>query len=395
MPALATKTNSRSVDANRIDAGPSKADKQYSLSDFLRSLVALRSPAPDESEAADDRLRNMYRSRCRTHEERAALGVSSGSIGGWLVPEGLSTSILQASAGMSIVRPRAMVIQSGTLDTDLPAFDDTTAQSAGVPPWFGNGMVPSWIPNQGTWPTSETRFRSVKVSAHMLGSTFDVSNTLLASAADNLELVLRQTIALAVAWCEDVAFLAADGIGKPLGILKSPALLTTTARASGSAISYADSRKLSSRLPDSSRDHGFPVWLVSQNALDDLEAAVTETSSLAGRIETYVTNEPDPVSGQVRPKVHRFLSGFELLATTKLPALNTLGDLMLCDLSQYVISDVLSLEIAVSQHPRFQWNQSSFRLVHVVGGLPRLDKPITVEDGTSTVSPFIALAPGT
>jgi HK97 family phage major capsid protein len=398
MPALATKTNSRSVDASRIDAGESPGDRQYGLGDFVATVAAAEDPRTGE--IANERLCNLYKSRPRswdTTEHRLALGITSGITGGYTVPVSLQTMLLKAVSAKAIVRPRALPVKMTTLQVDLPVFDEETAQAVNTPVWFG-GISPSWLPVDGTWPANEPKLRSATLTARLLGAAFDVSNSLLQSAAESLDVILADAIAGAVAWAEDKAFLRGSGIAEPLGVTASPALLVTSARAGASGITFADTRKLSSRLPDFSRDHGYPTWIVSQNALDDLEAAAGESDSVFGRVTTQVVEEVDPVTGQIRLKGHQFLSGYELLTSSKLPTLNTVGDLLLCDFSQYVVGDLLSLEImAGTTGPGFINNLTTFRLVHMVAGLPRFAAPLTTEDstGTSTVSPFVALGAGT
>ena len=75
----------------------------------------------------------------------------------------------------------------------------------------------------------------------------------------------------------------------------------------------------------------------------------------------------------------------------KLPALGTLGDLMLIDPSLYVIGDRQMLEIAASEHVNFLKNQMTWRVVERIDGQPWMDKPITLQDASSQVSPFVAL----
>ena len=51
----------------------------------------------------------------------------------------------------------------------------------------------------------------------------------------------------------------------------------------------------------------------------------------------------------------------------------------------------MQIEIAASEHVNFLKNQMTWRVVERVDGQPWLDKPITLQDGASTVSPFVIL----
>ena len=77
--------------------------------------------------------------------------------------------------------------------------------------------------------------------------------------------------------------------------------------------------------------------------------------------------------------------------TEKTSALNALGDVLLIDPAYYLIGDRLSFEIMVSEEVSFQSNQAMFRLVHRVAGIPWPSDVITLADGSTTVSPFVAL----
>jgi HK97 family phage major capsid protein len=79
------------------------------------------------------------------------------------------------------------------------------------------------------------------------------------------------------------------------------------------------------------------------------------------------------------------------VATEKLPALGTKGDLLLFDPSFYVIGDRMSIEVAASEHVNFLANQMTWRVVERVDGQPWMDKPVTLQDASSTVSPFVVL----
>ena len=85
------------------------------------------------------------------------------------------------------------------------------------------------------------------------------------------------------------------------------------------------------------------------------------------------------------------LLGRPVFPTEKVPALGTKGDLMLLDPSFYVVGDRMQIEIAASEHVNFLKNQMTWRVVERVDGQPWLDKPVTLQDGVTQVSPFVVL----
>ena len=94
--------------------------------------------------------------------------------------------------------------------------------------------------------------------------------------------------------------------------------------------------------------------------------------------------------GATKPPVWKLLN-LPINITEKLPPLGTTGDVVLADPSLYVIGDRMMLEVAASEHVNFLKNQMTWRFVERIDGRPWLDGPITLQDGTTKVSPFVVL----
>lgn len=357
-----TRTN-----GGRIDLIEAEADRRKGLGDFLLAVVASgeRAAPPATQDAAHERLERIYKSK-------RSLVATSGTAGGWLLPTSMTLDLLRSAAETAIVRPRATVVPMDAVQVDLPMLDATTPQSAGTPPWFG-GFAPNWAADGAAIPESDMRFKSAKLSANALTAYFEVSATMLRSAAAGLEVMLRRVIGDAVAYVEDRAFLTRVTPGAPLGILAADCLATTAARGSATAITDGNRRSMRAKCLPVSRSRA--AFVVSTAVEDEFLADARTTEFL------------DPTTGRVR----QFLGKNEVLTTDKTPGLNSLGDVLLADLAYYVIGDALSMEISVSDHYKFRTNQVAFRLVHLVAGMPWFNDEITLIDGTTTVSPFVAL----
>ena len=65
---------------------------------------------------------------------------------------------------------------------------------------------------------------------------------------------------------------------------------------------------------------------------------------------------------------------------------------MLADLSLYVIGLRAEMRIDTSQHLYFDTDELAVRLIERHDGQPLWDEALTLEDGTTTVSPFVTLA---
>jgi HK97 family phage major capsid protein len=70
----------------------------------------------------------------------------------------------------------------------------------------------------------------------------------------------------------------------------------------------------------------------------------------------------------------------------------TQGDLLLCDMSQYLIGQKEGLKADSSIHVAFLTGQQAFRWTLRNDGQPIPKKPLTPYKGTNTLSPFVTLA---
>jgi len=203
----------------------------------------------------------------------------------------------------------------------------------------------------------------------------------VADSAIGLEQLLLTLFGRAIAWHEDHAFLRGDGVGKPLGILNSGALVSVS-RSASNAFALSDASAMLARLlPGWST--ATTVWAMHPTVAGKL---FQMTASGAGSSNIYLDN--------ARTKPAMVLFGIPVVVTEKLPALNIAGDVVLADLRHYLIGDRRQVEIAYSEHVAFTSNQGAWRFVARVDGQPWLRAPITLADASSTLSPFITLAQG-
>jgi HK97 family phage major capsid protein len=80
-----------------------------------------------------------------------------------------------------------------------------------------------------------------------------------------------------------------------------------------------------------------------------------------------------------------------VIFTEKVPALGTVGDILLADFSKYVVGMRADFQLAKSQHLGFASDTSYYRGIIRVDGQPALSAAITPLNG-STLSPFVTLA---
>ena len=87
------------------------------------------------------------------------------------------------------------------------------------------------------------------------------------------------------------------------------------------------------------------------------------------------------------------LLGIPLVDNEHCQALGTVGDIILTDLSQYVIADDRrGPEVASSIHLKFDYAQTAYRIMKYLDGQPRYKKTFTRQNATNTAASVMCIA---
>lgn len=313
--------------------------------------------------------------RDRSNPKLKALGEGVDSQGGFTVPESFRNNIFERTIERSIVRPRASVIPCATDTLNWPAYDDSShASSLG-------GIICYWGEEAGALTESQPDFRQVKLILKKLTGYTRTSNELLEDNQVGLGLALEQRFSAAIAWYEDLAFLRGTGVGQPLGIFGSGALITVP-RAVVNQVSLADLSNIMARIYPDSHNSPSLVWVFSPAVLQQLVPLVA----------TVITLLPGASAANAFP---RTILGVPWMCTEKVPTLGTTGDIGLYDMQFYSIADRGNLRIDVSSHIFFNADQVAWRFVERVDGHSLVDSTFTPYNGGATLSPFVQLSSST
>jgi HK97 family phage major capsid protein len=195
-------------------------------------------------------------------------------------------------------------------------------------------------------------------------------------------MLINEIFPEAIAWFEDIAFIGGSGVGEPLGFLNSPAMVSVTKESGQAAdtIVWENLVKMYSRMLPSSLSNA--VWIANLDTFPEL--ATMSLSVGTGGSAIWLT---DGVSG---PPMR--ILGRPVLFTEKMPTLGDAGDIVLADMSHYLIGDRQAIQADTSPHYRFQTDMTSMRFIERVDGRPWLQSAITPQTGSNTLSPFVQLA---
>ena len=300
---------------------------------------------------------------------------SEGALGGFLVPEAFRAELLKLMEETAIVRPRATIIPAELPVMNIPVLDQVGGPTtAGDPVWYG-GVHLHWTEEAGAKTETNADFDMLTMTVHEISGYTQASNAIAKdSAKAGLSIVsLIQTLfASAFAWQEDYVFLRGNGVAKPLGVLNAKCLKTVN-RKTVNDIVYED---LAGMFAAFFGQTG--VWLVSRSAVAKL--------LLMEDTEGHLVWQPNAASAMPGT-----ILGMPVLVTEKLPALGSEGDLLLADFSKYLIYDMGEFAVDFSEHYAFTSNKGTWRCSERIDGRPWLSNVVTLTDGSTTVSPFVAL----
>lgn len=301
-----------------------------------------------------------------------------GSEGGFLVPEEFRVELLRIALEQAVVRPRAKVIPMAGLTARIPAIRDASHATS----VFG-GVQASWLGEAADTSTvREPTFMQLVLTARKLTGFTRASNELIADSAISLEAIISELFPAAIAYFEDEAFMNGTGAGQPLGIINADALVSVAKETGQAATSlvYDNLVKMYSRMLPQSLNRA--VWVMHPNTFPQL--ANLSVSVGTGGSAVWLANAAGGAPATIfsRP----------IVFSEKCQTLGTAGDVYFADFGYYLIGDRMALQIAASAHSRFANDQTDWRFVQRVDGRPWVTTALTPRYGTTTLSPFVALA---
>lgn len=353
--AIKTRMDELEAKSKRLPAGGSdEAKETFGFKSFGEFIHAVRFQKDDK------RLEEL---------SKKALSTDQAAAGGVLIPPAFGTFLTEVKPQEALVRPRATVIPAGSppdAEFTFPALDQ--GGNNGV---FA-GVQVNWIAEGAPKPETEPQFRDVtlrpkEVAAHTVVTDKTLRNA--PAAGTVVENLLRRAILAA----EDTAFLRGNGVGRPLGIIGHPSVVTV-ARAAAGQITYQDLVNMYARILMG----GEYAWIASPTVLPQLMTMATPMGQLVWQ-------------PSAREGVPGTLLGIPLLMNQRSPVLGSEGDLGLFDFSHYWIKDGSGIFVEASPHPLFTQNRTIIKAYWNVDGQPGITSPLLLEDGVSTVSPFVVL----
>lgn len=314
---------------------------------------------------------------------RAATGLNEAQAvdGGFLVQTDQSESLIKRTYETSVLAKLCakIGISANANGLKINAVDESSRANGSR--W--GGIQAFWGNEADAYVGSRPKFRQIELVLKKLTGLCYATEELLADSAA-LGSVISQGFTEEFGFKIDDAIFRGTGAGQPLGLTNSGALISVAKEASqtDTTIVLNNITKMRSRLW--SRSRGNSVWTINQ----DCEPQLNILSLTVGNNSYPVLMPATGISGAP----YDTMFGRSVIPTEYNATLGAVNDILLADLSQYLLIDKGSVQQAASVHVRFLYDEMTYKFSYRVDGQPLWDKPLTPYQGSATQSPFVNLA---
>ncbi len=374
------------VVAEPVDKDPKRGYRN--LAEFAEDVFIASNPTSMSRDRAESdkrvRLANdaevaflKSRGRAITPATEAVIG-TSGPTGAYLMPTEFRKKLWLESLEQTVFVQDCMMVDMGNAESvEYPAVDDYD-HSGGTT--FGGVSV--YRPAEGAAVTaSRPKFSTIKLAVNAKVIAIPITDKMQRFSAVAMGPLFGQMSAAAMAWNTDNELLFGNGGSTPIGVANS-ACLVSVARNTASTFLPVDADKMWQAMPQ--RFRGTAKWIMTVDLEDDMQA----WSRVGGTAMQLVYTPP----GGIADKPYGTLKGRPVLFSEHCKAPNTVGDVMLVAPSQYAYARSGGIEEAYSMHLLFDYVTGVFRYLLYDDGKPVWKSAFTPQNGSTSQSPFVALA---
>ncbi len=314
--------------------------------------------------------------------EKAPAGMSegAGAEGGFLLQTDLADGIIKRSyqMGQILSRCKKLPITGPSNGIKINVSGETSRASTR---W--GGFLGYWGSEAGTKSSSHPTFTQLELSLKKLYLMTYLTDELLEDVPA-LNVYCTEGATEELTFKLEDAIINGTGAGQPRGIMSAPCLVSVAAEGGqvATTIVAANIIKMWARMWGASRTNA--VWLINQ----DIEPQLNSMSLAVGTggIPVYMP------AGGLSQAPFGTLMGRPVIPCEYCQTLGTTGDIILADLSQYLVIDKGGPTFASSIHVRFTTDETALRWVVRCDGQALWPTALTPHLGSNTLSPFVALA---
>ena len=365
-----------------------------SLGEFVNAVHEADTPGG----ARDKRLARVTDSATGANE-------ATGADGGYLVPPEYADGILDLVKDESVIYPLARRVQINGNRLIEVYLNETNRKD----PSTGNrhgGILAYWKGEADQYTAVKAAFAERTTNLSKLTAYCPVTEELLQDYAA-IESTLNGLVGREFAFKVDDAMFNGSGASNvPLGILTTGtgtdpnnAALVTVAKESGQAaatVNVQNILKMYNALIAQQRKKS--KWYINQ----DLEIVLMQIMLQTGSIASTGDSAVEAIKGTFGMPLYTppgaygnanaTMLGLPVECNEHCAALGTKGDIVLADMSQYLIIERAGVTKQSSIHVRFDYDETVFKFSWRVGGRPDWMSTITAYKGSTARSPYVALA---
>ena len=309
----------------------------------------------------------------------------TGADGGFAVPPDFRNAIMQ-----TVLAEETLLSKCDQVTVDGNQFvcpmDETS-------PWQTTGGI------QATWDGEAVAATQSKpslgertVKANKIRCLVPMTEESMADASA-LDSWLRKKAPEKIAHKVDLAIYQGTGVGQPLGILNSPALVTVSKESSQTADTLIGLNVIKMHMRMYAPCRRNAVWVINQ----DIEAELTNLS-LPGRdaVGNAVTGWGGLLyipPGGLSASPFGTLLGRPVIPHQVAETLGDKGDIAFVDFTKYltVLKSGPNPRVETSMHLWFDQDLLAFKFVLRIGGIPWWSTTLSARDGSTTYSPYVML----
>ena len=302
----------------------------------------------------------------------------TGGDGGFAVPPEFRRAIWEKVNAEENLLTRCDRLETGSNNMTVPK-DETT-------PWQTTGGVQAYWEGEGAQATaSKPALEMSTMRLAKLMALVPVSDELLEDAP-GLESWLRSKAPAKMVAKINTAIIDGTGVGQPLGILRSPSLISVAKATSQPAdtVYFKNISDMWSRLYAPLRRNA--VWLINQDVEPQLDMMAFDPDAET-KIPVYLP------AGGLSASPYASLKGRPVIPVEACKTIGDKGDIILTDLSQYMTLTKAGQDIKtdVSMHLYFDQALQAFRFIFRVNGQPWWGSAIQPQNGSLTRSWAVTL----
>lgn len=302
------------------------------------------------------------------------------SAGGYLVMTDVAEKLIEDTmeTGILLSRCNRLPVSANSNGMRFHALDETARTN-------GNrqgGVQAYWENEADQMTATKPKFREVNMRLNKLTGLCYVTDEMLQDASF-LGAYLSNKFVNEFGFKIDDAIVNGLGAGQPLGLLKSPGLVSIAKETDQAAatVVFDNVVKMYNSMPFRNRMNA--IWLVNGEVEDQLPSLKLEGDT--GMWPAYLP------PGGLSTAPYGLLRGRPVIPIEQCAALGTQGDILFVDLSEYYVIEKGGVDSAVSIHLRFDYNETAFRWTVRLDGQHIRNASLTPYKGSKKLSTAVAL----